>query len=188
MEGAFGQKARDHFFALRNILPELRGLEIIDSDNRGLLESSAGGFSRLPWKRYELENYLITPDLLMEWMHVDGADLFADHLQAILDGLLLEKIFDNNQADFENYSQANTSTQNTIWRAQTQTRKLSLFAEEFFRRCATATGTPIPLRKGDLYQLIHGQPIASIDPEIIEKLDAILDLLTVPAFEPNELA
>ena len=188
VEGAFGQKARDHFFALRNILPELRGLEIIDSDNRGLLESSAGGFSRLPWKRYELENYLITPDLLMEWMHVDGADLFADHRQAILDGLLLEKIFDNNQADFENYSQANTSTQNTIWRAQTQTRKLSLFAEEFFRRCATATGTPIPLRKGDLYQLIHGQPIASIDPEIIEKLDAILDLLTVPAFEPNELA
>jgi ABC-type branched-subunit amino acid transport system ATPase component len=188
VEGAFGQKARDHFFALRNILPELRGLEIIDSDNRGLLESSAGGFSRLPWKRYELENYLITPDLLMEWMHVDGADLFADHRQAILDGLLLEKIFDNNQADFENYSQANTSTQNTIWRAQTQTRELSLFAEEFFRRCATATGTPIPLRKGDLYQLIHGQPIASIDPEIIEKLDAILDLLTVPAFEPNELA
>ena len=188
VEGAFGQKARDHFFALRNILPELRGLEIIDSDNRGLLESSAGGFSRLPWKRYELENYLITPDLLMEWMHVDGADLFADHRQAILDGLLHEKIFDNNQADFENYSQANTSTQNTIWRAQTQTRKLSLFAEEFFRRCATATGTPIPLRKGDLYQLIHGQPIASIDPEIIEKLDAILDLLTVPAFEPNELA
>lgn len=188
VEGAFGQKARDHFFALRNILPELRGLEIIDSDNRGLLESSAGGFSRLPWKRYELENYLITPDLLMEWMHVDGVDLFADHRQAILDGLLLEKIFDNNQADFENYSQANTSTQNTIWRAQTQTRKLSLFAEEFFRRCATATGTPIPLRKGDLYQLIHGQPIASIDPEIIEKLDAILDLLTVPAFEPNELA
>jgi energy-coupling factor transporter ATP-binding protein EcfA2 len=188
VEGAFGQKARDHFFALRNILPELRGLEIIDSDNRGLLESSAGGFSRLPWKRYELENYLITPDLLMEWMHVDGVDLFADHRQAILDGLLLEKIFDNNQADFENYSQANTSTQNTIWRAQTQTRELSLFAEEFFRRCATATGTPIPLRKGDLYQLIHGQPIASIDPEIIEKLDAILDLLTVPAFEPNELA
>jgi ABC-type branched-subunit amino acid transport system ATPase component len=188
VEGAFGQKARDHFFALRNILPELRGLEIIDSDNRGLLESSAGGFSRLPWKRYELENYLITPDLLMEWMHVDGVDLFADHRQAILDGLLLEKIFDNNQADFENYSQANTSTQNTIWRAQTQTRELSLFAEEFFRRCATATGTPIPLRKGDLYQLIHGQPIASIDPEITEKLDAILDLLTVPAFEPNELA
>jgi len=187
VEGAFGQNARDHFFALRTILPELRGLEIIDNDNRGLLESSAGGLRRLPWKRYELENYLITPDLLMEWMHRDGVDLFADQREAILDGLLLEQIFDNSQDDFENYSQANASTQNTIWRAQTQTRKLSLFAEEFFRRCARATGTPILLRKGDFYQLIRSQPIASIDPEITEKLDAILELLRVPVHRLAEL-
>ena len=187
VEGAFGEKARDHFFALRNILPELRGLEIIDNDNRGLQESNAGGFTRLPWKRYELENYLVTPDLLMEWVHADGVDLFADQRQAILNGLLLEQIFDDNQDDFENYSQANTSTQNTIWRAQTQTRKLSVFAEEFFRRCAAATGTPIALRKGDFHQLISKQPVASIDPEISEKLDAILELLTLTTRIQGEL-
>ncbi|MEB3169154.1 MAG: AAA family ATPase [Synechococcaceae cyanobacterium] len=187
VEGAFGQKARDHFFALRNILPKLRGMEIIDNDNRGLLESSAGGFRRLPWKRYELENYLVTPDLLMAWVHADGIDLFADQRQAILDGLLLEQIFDHNQADFENYSKANSSTQNTIWRAQTQTKKLSLFAEEFFRRCAAATGTAIALRKGDFYQLISRQPLASIDPEISEKLDAILGLLTLTTPDQGEL-
>jgi ABC-type branched-subunit amino acid transport system ATPase component len=178
VEGAFGQSARDHFFALRNILPELRGLEIIDNDNRGLRESIDGGLRRLPWKRYELENYLITPDLLMEWVHTDGIDLFADQRQAILGRLLLEQIFDDKQDDFENYSKANASTQKTIWRAQTQTRKLSLFAEEFFRRCAAATGTPISLRKGDFYQLISMQPVASIDPEISEKLDTISELLT----------
>ena len=187
VEGAFGQKARDHFFALRNILPKLRGMEIIDNDNRGLLESSAGGFRRLPWKRYELENYLVTPDLLMAWVHADGIDLFADQRQAILDGLLLEQIFDHNQADFENYSKANSSTQNTIWRAQTQTKKLSLFAEEFFRCCAAATGTAIALRKGDFYQLISRQPLASIDPEISEKLDAILGLLTLTTPDQGEL-
>jgi ABC-type branched-subunit amino acid transport system ATPase component len=187
VEGAFGQKARDHFFALRNILPKLRGMEIIDNDNRGLLESSAGGFRRLPWKRYELENYLVTPDLLMAWVHADGIDLFADQRQAILDGLLLEQIFDHNQADFENYSKANSSTQNTIWRAQTQTKKLSLFAEEFFRRYAAATGTAIALRKVDFYQLISRQPLASIDPEISEKLDAILELLTLTTPDQGEL-
>lgn len=187
VEGAFGQKARDHFLALRNILPKLRGMEIIDNDNRGLLESSAGGFRRLPWKRYELENYLVTPDLLMAWVHADGIDLFADQRQAILDGLLLEQIFDHNQADFENYSKANSSTQNTIWRAQTQTKKLSLFAEEFFRCCAAATGTAIALRKGDFYQLISRQPLASIDPEISEKLDAILGLLTLTTPDQGEL-
>ena len=188
VEGAFGQSARDHFFALRNILPKLRGLEIIDNDNRGLQESNAGGLRRLPWKRYELENYLITPDLLMEWVHIDGVDLFGDQRQAILDRLLLEQIFDDKQDDFENYSKANASTQKTIWRAQTQTRKLSLFAEEFFRRCAAATGTPISLRKGDFYQLISMQPVASIDPEISEKLDTILELLTRTNRDQREAA
>ena len=188
VEGAFGQKARDHFFALRTIVPKLKGLEIIDNDNRGLLESSAGGFRRLPWKRYELENYLVTPDLLMEWVHADGIDLFADQRQTILDGLLLDQIFDDNQADFENYSQANSSTQNTIWRAQTQAKKLSLFADEFFRRCAAATATAIALRKGDFYQLISRQPIASIDPEISEKLDAIFELLTLTTPDQDELS
>jgi ABC-type cobalamin/Fe3+-siderophores transport system ATPase subunit len=177
VEGAFGQNARDHFFALRRILPDLQGLEIIDNDNRGLQDSEAGGFTRLPWKRYELENYVVTPQLLMDWAQPDGMDLFADQRKRILDDLLLEKIFDGNAADFENYSSANPSTQSTIWRAQTQTQKLSLVAEEFFRRVGEATGTPIPLRKRDLYRLIERQEPASIDPEVTLKLDAILQLL-----------
>ena len=67
--------------------------------------------------------------------------------------------------------------QNTLWRAQTQSRKLSLFAEEFFRRIAEATGTRIQLRKSDLYRLIERLDPASIDPEVAAKLDAILKLL-----------
>jgi ABC-type cobalamin/Fe3+-siderophores transport system ATPase subunit len=177
VEGAFGQNAREHFFALRRILPDLQGLEIIDNDNRGLQDSEAGGFTRLPWKRYELENYVVTPQLLMDWAQPDGIDLFADQRKSILDDLLLEKIFDGNAADFENYSSANPSTQSTIWRAQTQTQKLSLVAEEFFRRVGEATGTPIPLRKRDLYRLIELQEVATIDPEVTLKLDAILQLL-----------
>ena len=152
VEGAFGQKAREHFFALRNILPQLRGLEIIDNDNRGLQPTAAGGFERLPWKRYELENYVVNPDLLIEWARQE-------------------------RADFNNYSQANQSMQNTLWRAQTQTQKLSLFAEEFFRRIAEATSTRILLRKSDLYRLIERLDPASIDPEVAAKLDAILKLL-----------
>ena len=177
VEGAFGQKAREHFFALRNILPELRGLEIIDNDNRGLQPTAAGGFERLPWKRYELENYVVNPDLLIEWVRQERADLSIDQGKEILDQLILDQIFDGNMADFNNYSQANPSMQNTLWRAQTQSRKLSLFAEEFFRRIAEATGTRILLRKSDLYRLIERLDPASIDPEVVAKLDAILKLL-----------
>ncbi|MFM7642954.1 MAG: ATP-dependent nuclease [Cyanobium sp.] len=177
VEGAFGEKARDHFYALRRLLPDLRGLEILDNDNRGLQNSQEGGFTRLPWKRYELENYIVTPQLLMEWAQPTVADLFADQRAAILSQLLLDSVFASNDADFQNYLQANPSTQSTLWRAQTQTQKLSLLAEEFFRRVAQATATPILLRKTDLYRLIERQDLALIDPEVGEKLDAIQLLL-----------
>ena len=177
VEGAFGQKARDHFFALRRILPELRGLEIIDNDNRGLQPSDEGGFIRSPWKRYELENYFVTPQVLLDWAQPDDADLFCDQRLATLDQLILAMIFDGSDSDFANYQAANTATQATLWRAQTQTKKLSLFAENYFRHLANATGCQIMLRKRDLYRLIERYDINSIDREVVEKLDAIYRLV-----------
>ena len=181
VEGAFGQRARDHFFALRRILPDLQGLEIIDNDNRGLTETRDGGFCRLPWRRYELENYIISPQALLDWVQPETADRFADQRTTILETLIREKIFDGNAADFANYSEANPATQSTIWRAQTQTKKLSLFAKEYFRRVAAATGAPMLLRKRDLYRLVERQHPDSIDPDVSLKLDAIHQLLQPPS-------
>jgi ABC-type branched-subunit amino acid transport system ATPase component len=177
VEGAFGQKAKEHFFALRRILPELRGLEIIDNDNRGLQPSDEGGFIRSPWKRYELENYFVTPQVLLDWAQPVVADLFSDQRLATLDQLILAMIFDGSDSDFANYQAANPATQATLWRAQTQTKKLSLFAEAYFRNLANATGGPIMLRKRDLYRLIERCDVNSIDLEVVEKLDAIYRLV-----------
>jgi ABC-type branched-subunit amino acid transport system ATPase component len=177
VEGAFGQKARDHFFALRRILPDLRGLEIIDNDNRGLQPSNEGGFTRSPWKRYELENYFVTPQVLLDWAQPVVADLFSDQRLATLDQLILAMIFDGSYSDFANYQAANPATQATLWRAQTQTKKLSLFAEAYFRHLANATGGPIMLRKRDLYRLIERCDVNSIDLEVVDKLDAIYRLV-----------
>ena len=113
----------------------------------------------------------------MDWAQPDTIDLFADQRKRILNDLLLEMIFSGNTADYENYSSANSSTQSTIWKAQTQSQKLSLVAEEFFKRVGEATGTPISLRKRDFYRLIERQDLISIDPEVTVKLDAILQLL-----------
>jgi ABC-type cobalamin/Fe3+-siderophores transport system ATPase subunit len=177
VEGSFGQRAKAHFSALRRILPNLRALEIIDNDNRGLVETSEEGFTRLPWKRYELENYIISPQILLDWAQSESFDLFGDQRTAILDALIFEKIFDGNDPDYSNYLVANPATQSTIWRAQTQTKKLSVFAEEFFRRVAEATGSSMLLRKRDLYRLVERQPPDSIDPDVNLKLDAIHQLL-----------
>ena len=177
VEGSYGQRARDHFFALQRILPSLRGLEIIDNDNRGLQPSQDGGFARLPWKRYELENYFITPQLLIDWAQPPQSDLFQDLRQATLDQLIQEMIFAGNESDFANFREANPATKATLWRAQTQTIKLSAFAEAFFRTLAAATGSSILLRKRDLYRLIDCLSVAAIDPEVVDKLDAIHRLL-----------
>jgi hypothetical protein len=177
VEGSYGQRARDHFFALQRIIPTLRGLEIIDNDNRGLQPTQDAGFSRLPWKRYELENYFITPQLLIDWAQPPQADLFEDLRQATLDQLILAMIFAGSEGDFANFQEANPATQATLWRAQTQTIKLSSFAVEFFRALAAATGSSMQLRKRDLYLLIDHVPVAAIDPEVSDKLDAIHRLL-----------
>ncbi|MEB3156604.1 MAG: AAA family ATPase, partial [Cyanobacteriota bacterium] len=77
----------------------------------------------------------------------------------------------------ENYAAANPTTRSLIWRGMTQSKKLSLFAEDFFRRIAAATGSPMLLRKTDLYRLIELQSPGEIDPEVTEKLDAVQSLL-----------
>lgn len=131
----------------------------------------------MPWKRYELENYFITPQLLIDWAQPPQSDLFQDLRQATLDQLIQEMIFAGNESDFANFRAANPATKATLWRAQTQTIKLSAFAEAFFRALAAATGSSILLRKRDLYRLIDCLPVAAIDPEVVDKLDAIHRLL-----------
>ncbi|MFM7086699.1 MAG: ATP-dependent nuclease [Cyanobium sp.] len=178
VEGAYGQRARDHFFALRSILPELRGLEIVDEEHRGLKPSATAGFRRLPWKRSELENGLVTPSLLMDWGQPEGMDLFSDQRQSILDALILEQVFDGHRTDFENFCQANPSTQNTIWRARTQGRRLTPLAEAFFTGIAAATGTSVLLESRDLHRLVARLDVRLIDPAIASVLDDIAAVLT----------
>lgn len=86
-------------------------------------------------------------------------------------------IFDGSDSDFANYQAANLATQATLWRAQTQTKKLSLFAEAYFRNLAKATGVPIMLSKRDLYRLIECCDVNSIDLEVVDKLDTIYRLV-----------
>ena len=135
------------------------------------------------WKRYEPENYFITPDLLLAWAdkHMPGEDLFTQTRQRLLDELILQRVFDGSTEDFDNYQKADVSTRKTLWRAQTQLKKLSLFAEEFFRRLAQQTGTRMLARKGDLHELVALCEPAELNGEVREKLDALQRLLTTAA-------
>jgi len=181
VEGGYGMSAAEHYHALRSMIPDLRGLAIRDSDGKQHREGNQAALEIRVWKRYEPENYFITPELLLAWAdkQMPGEDLFAQTRQRILDELILEQVFDGNAEDFANYQKLDASTRKTLWRAQTQNKKLSLFAEEFYRRLAHETGTRMLARKGDLHALVALCDPADLNGEVREKLDAMQRLLVV---------
>lgn len=179
VEGGYGMSAAEHYHALRSMIPNLRGLEIRDSDGKPYREDNKTALEKLVWKRYEPENYFITPELLLAWVdkQIPSEDLFTQTRQKIMDELILIRVFEGKADDFANYQKLDTSTRRTLWRAQTQNKKLSLFAEEFFRRLANDTGTQMLARKGDLHKLVELCNPTDLDSEVSEKLDAMQRLL-----------
>ena len=154
VEGGFGVTPQQHFNGLRNLLPELRGLGILDNDGRDKQSVLDGPLKIVYWKRYEAENYFITPDLLRRYAasQYPADDLFAQQTQTaideVLDDLVLERVFDGAQADFDVWRQASPDASRVLWEAKTERRKLSTFAEEFFRGLALRVGGGLLLRKG----------------------------------------
>jgi predicted ATPase len=179
VEGGFGLKAADHFQALKGILPALCGLEIRDNDGKQRTSTERQGLNVRVWKRYELENYFITPELLLHFVasRSPGEDLFSQRRLQILEDLIREQVFDGAVADFEIYRRSDAATRGTLWRSQTKSKKLSTFAEDFFERLASATGTRILARKGNFHELIGLCHPADIDGDVTQMLDALGDLL-----------
>jgi ABC-type multidrug transport system ATPase subunit len=192
VEGGFGATPQQHFHGLRSLLPQLKGLAILDNDGHQRQNQVNDALQIIYWKRYEAENYFITPELLRHYAceQYPTDDLFAQETQQaideVLNTLVLETVFDNNQADFDAWAQSNNEVARVLWVAKTERLKLSAFAEEFFRRLAARMGGQMLLRKGELHRLVAYVSPASIAPEVNEKLDLLAQLFS--AAVPDELA
>ena len=179
VEGGFGVTPRKHFFALRQMAPGLRGLAILDNDGGAHEDADEGGLRVVYWKRYEVENYVVTPDVLRRAVaeHYGGTPLFADQsaetAETVLEALVLERVFDGREEDLATWQQADAAAARLLWEARTERLKLSDFAEEFFRRLAGELGHAMLLRKGDLHRLVRHVDPSSIPPEVAEKLDLL---------------
>jgi ABC-type multidrug transport system ATPase subunit len=185
VEEGYGINPKKHFFSLRELLPELRGVAILDNDGQGRRDSRDGGLTIAYWRRYETENYFITPDLLAKFAIGSYADmeLFQNHRKPILevlDTLVLEQIFKGSTGDFEVYRQALPQVSRVIWEAKTENVKLSDFAEEFFRRLSDRLSQPMLLRKGELHNLVANADASAISGEVREKLDLVEELFRSP--------
>ena len=178
VEGGFGVTPKEHFFGLRAVLPQLRGLAILDNDGHNRQPFSEGGLNMVYWRRYEAENYFVTPELLRKYALTALArfslfDGFAEEIEQVLSELILQRVFNEVSGDFEEYQKSPTGAARLVWEARTERLKLSDFAEEFFRRLSRKMDGQMLLTKGELHQLVAHVDIASIPAEVSEKLNLL---------------
>ena len=186
VEGGFGVTPRVHFNGLHDLLPDLKGLAILDNDGNNRQGSVEGRLTLTYWKRYEAENYFVTPDVLRRYalgeqavpQLFDPSELEVDE---VLNALVLEQVFESIEADFQAWKLAPPEAARIVWEAKTQRLKLSTFAEEFFRRLAGRMGGSMLLTKGELHRLMAVVDPKTIAAEVSEKLDLLQILFTVAA-------
>ena len=184
VEGGFGVTPRVHFNGLNGLLPGLKGLAILDNDGQRRNSSVDGRLTLSYWRRYEAENYFVTPDVLRRYALggnaapglFDASELEVDE---VMDALVLERVFESIGADFQAWRQAPPDAARIVWEAKTQRLKLSMFAEDFFRRLAVKLGGGMLLTKGELHRLITLVDPKTIAGEVSEKLDLLQTLFTV---------
>jgi hypothetical protein len=183
VEGGFGLTPREHFSGLRNLLPDLHGLAILDNDGQNRQDRDEGVLKIRYWRRYEAENYFITPELLRRYAYAQypADDLFTQQARAAADDALAEtlrdEVFGGSQADYDTWVSSSADAARLIWEARTERRKLSTLAESFFRRLAQRVGGAMLLKKGELHRLIpHAQLSASAEAEVRAKLDLLQQL------------
>jgi predicted ATPase len=181
VEGGFGMTPKKHFFALRDMVPNLVGLAILDSDSLERSSSTEGGLTTLYWKKYEIENYFVTPEVLRAFSvakigQFELFDGFVREIEDILASLIAESLFGGSNSDMAAYADAPPPAARLIWEARTERLKLSKFAEKFFSALALKTGGAPLLSKGQYHLLIEYVDSASLAAEIGEKLDAIQEM------------
>lgn len=180
VEGGFGITPRDHFNGLRTLLPDLRGLAILDNDGQNRQDRDEGALQIRYWRRYEAENYFVTPELLRRYAyaHYPADDLFAQQTRATVDealaDTLCDEIFRASVTDYETWAASPPDAARLIWESRTERMKLSTVAESFFRRLAQKMGGTMLLTKGELHRLI---PHAELSPTAVDEVRTKLDLL-----------
>ena len=181
VQQGFGLNPEQHFFNLRPMLPRLRGLAIRDGNGLHREDSERGGLTTSYWRRYETENYIVSPEVLRAcaadaYRDLPLFDRFRRETDEVLDELVLDRVFDGRQRDFLTWKEMNVDAARLSWEARTERLKLSDFAEEFFRRLAKKLDHAMLLRKRDLSRLVRFMDAESIPDEVSEKLGLLVDL------------
>ena len=179
--GGFGLKPEKHFFILQQLVPGLVGLAILENGGKLRKDSESGGLRITCWQCREVENYIVTPEVLMEYVadHYRDMTLFGGYRKEtaeVLDGLIEERVFAGSAEEFASWQGLDPGARRLSWAGATAQVKLSDFGGEFFRRLAERLNHAVLLRKGELHRLLDFVAPAAIPEEVSRKLDMLAAL------------
>jgi hypothetical protein len=157
------QKARDHFYGLREAKGDLAGIAIYDRLDRDL--PTDPNLEQKMWQRREIENYLCSRDVLNKWAREtaeteSAGPLFAGQWESVMDETLtdLEKALE-------------TLGKPSPW--STDIKVTDDFLDPLFESFFKKLGLPNLMRKTDYHVLAKYVDPAKLDREVTDVLDAI---------------
>ena len=156
-------EARAHFFGLKAIRPQIKGVLLLDGDNRNLPEReiSADNLTILRWKRYEIENYLLHPSALLRFVEGPEPDLLSNARRKNGEAFLKENFPPPALTD---------PLKDSDYLVATAASKSVL--PGFFEKADTK------LSKKDYFQIAGQMRPEEIHPEVAAKLDSIAAVVT----------
>jgi len=159
---------RKHFYGLREAVPNLEGIAIFDRLDRGLPKDL--GAEGLVWQRREIENYLCYPETLEAYASVRAHQEFPGPLFASAES---ERRVKAMQASIREVQQAlEILGKGSPW--DHNTKVSDDFLAPLFEKYFEKLGLPNVMAKKNFHELARFVPKDRMDPEIKEKLDAIV--------------
>ncbi len=160
------QRARDHFFGLREAKGDLLGAAIFDRLEKELHVGSA--LVETMWKKREIENYFCTEEVLLAYAQADVPDDLFGHAERTRRYDLMKQSIDGIALALKTLDKPGP------WSADI--KATDDFLDPLFRTFSEKLGVPLALRKNEYYKLAKFVSKENIDPEIIEKLNLIADM------------
>lgn len=166
VKGNLPQRARDHFYGLLEAKKDLIGIALFDRIEKELKSDTP--LREMAWRRREIENYLCVEDALLSYARQEEGedDLFARAEGARREAAMREAI--------DEISKALKTLKNSPWSPDIKASDEVL--QHLFDNYFTKLGLENLMRKSDYHALASLVPPTAIDPEVAEKLDAIVSV------------
>jgi ABC-type multidrug transport system ATPase subunit len=163
-------EVRKHFHGLREGVGRLQALAIFDRLERALPDDL--GARGLTWRRREIENYFCYPETLQAYAEQSSEQAAAGPLFSQAEAQKRIAAMRESIAELE--AALKTLGKSSPWAPNTKVSDdfLTPLFENYFKKL----GIPNLMAKKNFYELARFVPLDKVDPEIGEKLDAIVEV------------